>query len=102
MLLGLLTHAQKECTHQLALPWGTRHLTSPKLAGKCVMILILQDSLMLCDLGLPSPHATALSGHFKPFKIISMFLSSHNGNCHLIGHVIIDTDACRTPSLGSS
>ena len=26
VLLGLLTHAQNECTHQLALPWGTRHL----------------------------------------------------------------------------
>ena len=34
VLLGLLTHAQKECTHQLALPWGTRHLISPELAGK--------------------------------------------------------------------
>ena len=23
VLLGLLAHAKKECTHQLALPWGT-------------------------------------------------------------------------------
>ena len=30
VLLDLLMHAQKECTHQLALPWGTRHLISPE------------------------------------------------------------------------
>ena len=30
-----------ECPHQLALPWGTRHLISPELAGKGVMILLL-------------------------------------------------------------
>ena len=30
VLLGLLTHAQNECTHQLALLWGTRHLISPE------------------------------------------------------------------------
>ena len=41
VLLALLTHAWKECTHQLALPWGTRHLISPELAGKDVMILSL-------------------------------------------------------------
>ena len=41
MLLSLLTHAQKECTHQLALPWGTRHLISPGLAGKDVMMVLL-------------------------------------------------------------
>ena len=41
VLLDLVTHAQKECTHQLALPWGTRHLISPELAGKDVMILLL-------------------------------------------------------------
>ena len=41
MLLSLLTHDQKEYTHQLALPWGTRHLISPKLAEKDVMILLL-------------------------------------------------------------
>ena len=34
--------AQKECTHQLALPRGTRHLISPELADKGVMILLLQ------------------------------------------------------------
>ena len=32
----LLSHAWKECAHQLALPWGTRHLISPELAGKDV------------------------------------------------------------------
>ena len=37
---GLLMHDQKECTHQLALLWGTRHLLSPE-AGKDVMILLL-------------------------------------------------------------
>ena len=46
MLLGRLTHAQKECTHQLALPWGSRHLISPALAGKdVIMILFLQAQL---------------------------------------------------------
>ena len=41
--LDLLTHAWKECTHQLqlALPWGSRHLFSPELPGKDVMILLL-------------------------------------------------------------
>ena len=39
VLLGLLTHAKKECTHQPALPCGTRHLISPELAGKDVMAL---------------------------------------------------------------
>ena len=28
-------------THQLALPWGTRHLISPELAGEDVTILLL-------------------------------------------------------------
>lgn len=41
MLLVLLTHAWKEHTHQLAFPWGTRHLMNPELAGKIVMILLL-------------------------------------------------------------
>ena len=27
-------------THQLAFPWGTRHLISPELAGNIVMILL--------------------------------------------------------------
>ena len=35
------THAYKECTHQLALLWGTRHLISPELAEKDVIILLL-------------------------------------------------------------
>ena len=26
--------AKKGCTHQLALPWGTRHLISPESAGQ--------------------------------------------------------------------
>ena len=34
-------HAEKEYTHQLALPWGTRHLISPDLAGKDVMDFLL-------------------------------------------------------------
>ena len=29
------------CLNQLALPWGTRHLISPKLAGKHVIMLLL-------------------------------------------------------------
>ena len=45
VLLGSLTHAPKECKHQLALLWGTRHLMSPELAGKDLMlILLLLDS----------------------------------------------------------
>ena len=40
-VVGLLTRAYKECTYQLALPWGTRHLISPKLAGKHVLIIII-------------------------------------------------------------
>ena len=40
MLLGLSAHAQEDGTHQLAIPWGNRHLISPKLAGKHVMILL--------------------------------------------------------------
>ena len=39
--LTSLTQAQKEWTHQLALPWGIRHLISPESAGKDVMILLL-------------------------------------------------------------
>jgi hypothetical protein len=35
-LLGLLMLAWNECTHQLALLWGTRHLISPELAGNIV------------------------------------------------------------------
>jgi hypothetical protein len=31
----------EECTHQLALPWGTRYLISPRLAGGDVVILLL-------------------------------------------------------------
>ena len=34
------THAQEDCPHQLALPWGTWHLISPDLAGEVVMILL--------------------------------------------------------------
>ena len=41
MLLNLLTHAKKECTHQLALPWGTRYLISPELAGTDAIIILL-------------------------------------------------------------
>ena len=41
MLPGLLTHALKERTHHLAFLWGTRHLISPELAGKDVLILFL-------------------------------------------------------------
>ena len=41
VLHGLLTHAWKECTHQLALPWGTRHLISPELAEAFVTGLLL-------------------------------------------------------------
>jgi hypothetical protein len=33
-VIGLLARAQKKSPHQLALPWGTRHLISPELAGK--------------------------------------------------------------------
>ena len=33
-----LTHAWKECTHQLVLRWGTRHQISPGLAERNVMI----------------------------------------------------------------
>ena len=32
-LLGFLTHAYEEFICQLAIPWVTRHLTSPELAG---------------------------------------------------------------------
>ena len=32
--------SRKEFRHQLTLPWGTRHLISPELAGKDVMILL--------------------------------------------------------------
>jgi hypothetical protein len=32
----------EKCTHQLALPWGTRDLISPRLAGEDAMILLLQ------------------------------------------------------------
>ena len=41
MLPGLLTHACKECTHQLALPCGARHLITPKFAGQILTILLL-------------------------------------------------------------
>ena len=41
VLLTPLMRAQKECTHQLALPWGTRHLISPGSAGKYLKILLL-------------------------------------------------------------
>ena len=34
----------KDCTHQLALPWGTRHLISPESAGKNVLFLRLRYS----------------------------------------------------------
>ena len=44
MLLSLVTHAEKECPHQLALPWAPRHLISPELAGTDVMILLLSPS----------------------------------------------------------
>ena len=46
MLLNSLTHARNECTHQLALPLGIRHLISPELAGNGVMIcVLLQDKV---------------------------------------------------------
>ena len=54
----LLTHAYEECTHQLALPWGTRHLISPKLAGKDVMILFL----LLCRSAQGRGERCALAG----------------------------------------
>ena len=40
MLLGRLL-IDLECTHQLDLPWGTRHFVSPNLPGNDVMILLL-------------------------------------------------------------
>ena len=49
MLLASLMRAQKECTHQLALPWGTRHLISCELAETDVYILfLLQPQIQGC------------------------------------------------------
>ena len=44
VLLGVFTHAKRNCTKQLALEevlWGTTHLISPELAGRDVMCLLL-------------------------------------------------------------
>ena len=54
----LLMRAYKECTHPLALPWGTRHLISPKLAGKDVVILFL----LLCRSAQGRGERRALAG----------------------------------------
>ena len=40
-----LMRVKKQCQHQLALPWGTRHLISPELAGKDVLILLLEKKI---------------------------------------------------------
>ena len=37
----------EKCMHQLALPWGTRHLIGPELAGKELKILLLCPSIMM-------------------------------------------------------
>ena len=50
VLLSLLTHVYEECTYQLALPWGTRHLISPELAGKNVLNLFFLLSSCFCGL----------------------------------------------------
>ena len=39
--LSFWLRVYKGCPHQLALPWGTRHLISPELTGKDVSILLL-------------------------------------------------------------
>jgi hypothetical protein len=39
--IGACLDSKAQSTHQLALPWGPRHLMSPELAGKDVMILLL-------------------------------------------------------------
>ena len=37
----MVSPSLKECTHPLALLWGTRHLISPELAEKDVVVLLL-------------------------------------------------------------
>ena len=58
-------HAQKECTHQLALPWGTRHLISPELAGKDAMILLVQQ---VCSKNQMLHRSPGLVGHHTLHK----------------------------------
>lgn len=50
VLLEFLTHVHEECTHQLAVLWGTRHLISPGLAGKNVLNLFFLLSSCFCGL----------------------------------------------------
>ena len=50
MLLASMKRAEEKCTHQLALPWGTRHPISPKLAGRDVMIVPFCTDVLMCTL----------------------------------------------------
>ena len=59
-----VAHAWKECTHQLALLWGTRHLISPELAGKDVMILLESKQWAMSELW---PYVRCRSGACGPW-----------------------------------
>ena len=89
MLLSVLTHAKKECTDQLALPWGDRHLISPalRLAGKDIMILLhrvgFEDLHSFAFIGSSGRISTASDGLFSyvpagPNKQIDMFLRAYD------------------------